>query len=36
MDDVIRKTQKMGYAETILQGGGPITGLDSRNHNIRS
>lgn len=36
MDDVIRKTQKMGYAETILGRRRPITGLDSRNHNIRS
>ena len=36
MDETIHKTQKLGYAETILGRRRPITGLDSRNHNISS
>jgi DNA polymerase-1 len=36
MDEAVRKAGKMGYAETILGRRRPITGLDSRNHNVRS
>jgi DNA polymerase-1 len=36
MDSVIDRTNKMGYAETILGRRRPITGLDSKNFNIRS
>lgn len=36
MDGVIDRTNKMGYAETILGRRRPITGLDSKNFNIRS
>ncbi len=36
MDGVIDRTNKMGYAETILGRRRPIAGLDSKNFNIRS
>ncbi len=36
MDDAIKKAKSLGYAETILHRRRPITGLDSRNFNIRS
>ena len=36
MDGVIHKTKNMGYAETILHRRRPITGLNSKNFNIRS
>jgi DNA polymerase-1 len=36
MDGVIDRTNKMGYAETILGRRRPITGLDSKNFNLRS
>ena len=36
MDQLISKTQKQGYAETILGRRRPITGLNSRNHHVRS
>ncbi|MBN1818760.1 MAG: DNA polymerase I, partial [Sedimentisphaerales bacterium] len=36
MDNVIARTKKAGYAETILGRRRPITGLDSRNFNRRS
>jgi DNA polymerase-1 len=36
MDEVIAKAAKRGYAETILGRRRPITGLNSRNHNVRS
>lgn len=36
MDDVIHKTKNMGYAETILHRRRPITGLNSKNFNVRS
>ncbi|MBN1126367.1 MAG: DNA polymerase I [Sedimentisphaerales bacterium] len=36
MDEVIVRTKKTGYAETILGRRRPITGLGSKNHNRRS
>ncbi|MHC4551729.1 MAG: DNA polymerase I, partial [Planctomycetota bacterium] len=36
MDNAIGKAQNMGYAETILHRRRPITGLNSKNFNIRS
>ncbi len=36
MDNAIHKTKNMGYAETILHRRRPITGLSSKNFNIRS
>ena len=36
MDETIRKTRTLGYAETILGRRRPITGLDSRNYTVRS
>ena len=36
MDNVIHKTQNLGYAETILHRRRPITGLNSKNFNVRS
>jgi DNA polymerase-1 len=36
MDGEIDKAAKCGYAQTILGRRRPITGLDSKNHNIRS
>jgi DNA polymerase I len=36
MDSEIDKATKLGYAQTILGRRRPITGLDSKNHNIRS
>lgn len=36
MDSEIHKTENMGYAETILHRRRPITGLGSKNFNIRS
>jgi DNA polymerase-1 len=36
MDGEIDKTAKLGFAQTILGRRRPITGLDSKNHNIRS
>jgi DNA polymerase-1 len=36
MDGQIDKAEKLGYAQTILGRRRPITGLDSKNHNIRS
>lgn len=36
MDEAIGKAKKMGYAETILGRRRPISGLESRNHNVRS
>jgi DNA polymerase-1 len=36
MDGQIDKAAKLGYAQTILGRRRPITGLDSKNHNIRS
>jgi len=36
MDNVIHKTKNMGYAETILHRRRPITGLESKNFNVRS
>jgi DNA polymerase-1 len=36
MDEIIRRTQQMGYAETILHRRRAITGLTSKNFNVRS
>lgn len=36
MDNAIHKAQNMGYAETILHRRRPITGLNSKNFNVRS
>ena len=36
MDDEIDKAAKAGYAQTILGRRRPITGLDSKNHMVRS
>jgi DNA polymerase-1 len=36
MDNVIHKTKNLGYAETILHRRRPITGLESKNFNVRS
>jgi DNA polymerase-1 len=36
MDGEIDKAAKLGYAQTILGRRRPITGLESKNHNIRS
>jgi DNA polymerase-1 len=36
MDGEIDKAAKLGYAQTILGRRRPITGLDSKNHNVRS
>lgn len=36
MDNVIKKAKNFGYAETILHRRRPITGLSSRNFNVRS
>ena len=36
MDTVIHKTKNLGYAETILHRRRPITGLESKNFNVRS
>ena len=36
MDDLIHKAENLGYAETILHRRRPITGLSSKNFNVRS
>lgn len=36
MDEAIEQAKSFGYAETILHRRRKITGLDSRNHNVRS
>jgi DNA polymerase-1 len=36
MDEIIRRTSQMGCAETILHRRRPITGLTSKNFNVRS
>jgi DNA polymerase-1 len=36
MDNIIHKTRNLGYAETILHRRRPITGLESKNFNVRS
>ena len=36
MDDIIHRAQNMGYAETILHRRRPISGLNSKNFNMRS
>lgn len=36
MDEVLRRTRQMGYAETILHRRRPITNLTSKNFNVRS